>query len=298
MPPVCFFAFLVVCLPFGVVLFSFVFFVLAVTSIFYELIKDMFPPVVCLTKLNVTRYWLKRYGHKRPGAWKLFQWIWLRPASVTFMYLCIYSHTFTYQYIYMSIYPLLGTYTDTHTCIDTQIHHVIKCFKERRGCSVSNCWTLKWGRPGIQVVHRCLYLLSGWFPKYVDQSGAPNQQGLFRGLAVTWRQAHVLAEAQTLLTAARHGLAMILWTRSVWNSVLTWSCCEISELLYGGDLLKVGKQLESTYFGVWWTTRVWLQYLHIFSRWGSGKSMFRFIFLEKNVRKEESKFFSATKKAN
>lgn len=131
--------------------------------------------------------------------------------------------------------------------------------------------------PGIQVVHRCLYLLSGWFPKYVDQSGAPNQQGLFRGLAVTWRQAHVLAEAQTLLTAARHGLAMILWTRSVWNSVLTWSCCEISELLYGGDLLKVGKQLESTYFGVWWTTRVWLQYFHIFSRWGSGKSMFRFI---------------------
>ena len=31
-------------------------------------------------------------------------------------------------------------------------------------------------------------LFAGWFPKYVDQSGAPNQQGLFRGLAATWFQ--------------------------------------------------------------------------------------------------------------
>lgn len=51
------------------------------------------------------------------------------------------------------------------------------------------------------------------------------------------------------------------------------SCCEISELLYGGDFVEGGEVfLESTYFGVWWTTRVWLQYFQIFSRWGSGKS--------------------------
>ena len=62
---------------------SLFFFVLAiVTLFFYELIKDRSTPVVCLTQPNVTRYWLKRYGHKRPGAWgryheamELFQWI-------------------------------------------------------------------------------------------------------------------------------------------------------------------------------------------------------------------------------
>ena len=96
-------------------------------------------------------------------------------------------------------YVYVFVYIQLHISIPIYLYVYIYTFRYIHRCC-----------PGIQVVHRCLYLLSGWFPKYVDQSGAPNQQGLFRGLAVTWRQAHVLAEDQTLLTAARHGLAMIL----------------------------------------------------------------------------------------
>ena len=102
-----------------------------------------------------------------------------------------------------------------------------------------------------------------------------------RASSVDWqslggRGPHVLAEAQMDQSSPLLGMVW-LWssergafgTQCCWHEVVVkfQNCC--MEVI----LLKVGKPLiPSTYFGVWWTTRVWLQYFQIFSRWGSGKS--------------------------
>ncbi len=158
----------------------------------------------------------------------------------TYMYSCTYIYIHIYIFICKYIcYTALDTYTDTHTCIHTQIHHVI-----------------------VTLAFKLCIVVSGWFPKYVDQSGAPKQEGLFRGLAVTWSQGHFFEGWQQPktwtfsqawsgydpLNEERLELGELFFLEKFWLWRVWTAIFQNSELLYGGDTAGKEPMKESTFF--------------------------------------------------